>query len=124
MRAAAAAAPFSWDFSIDEFIEAVARMLMVGSTLTKYAPNPNYNLLFQDPNLLMPPTPMPPLSYREPRNAQDSYYHTFGDFGDYGYENQGNSGYGCGHGGCAPWWFSWTKNKGAYFPFVHRSGAT
>lgn len=81
-------------------------------------------MMFANPNFLMPPMPMPPAPYREPKGPSDSYFHAFGDFGDYGYENQGNSGYGCGHGGCAPWWFSWTKNKGAYFPFVHRSGST
>lgn len=95
---------------------------MFTNTLFTYAPNPVYSTMFMDPALLMPPVPMPPLPYRHPSAATDSYYHAFSDFGDYGYENQGNSGYGCGHGGCAPWWFSWTKNKGAYFPFVHRSG--
>ena len=101
-------------------MESVARVMMLTTTLFKYAPNPTYNSMFMDPMLLMPPVPMPPLPYRHPSAQTDSYSHTFGDFGDYGYENQGNSGYGCAKGGCAPWWFSWTKQKGTYWPFVHR----
>ena len=119
-RPSAPLAPIKWDFDVMGALIAVARFLQMFTTMTKYVPNPTYNLMFVNPNMVMPPVPLAPLPYREAKNSLDSYYHAFGDWGDYGYENQGNSGYGCAKGGCAPWWFSWTKQKGTYWPFVHR----
>ena len=74
---------------------AVARFLQMFTTMTKYVPNPTYNLMFVNPNMVMPPVPLAPLPYREAKNSLDTYYHAFGDWGDYGYENQSNTGYGC-----------------------------
>ena len=67
-RPAAPARPISFDFDYMAMLTAIARMAMMSSTLLRYAPNPTYNMMFMDPNLLMPPVPMPPAPYREPKD--------------------------------------------------------
>lgn len=100
--------------------EAVATLMMLKAIFPMLL-NPAVVLQFTSPKMMTINYPQLPAVYREPSEDGPDYFHPYGNWGDYGYENMGYQGYGTGKSGCAPWWWQWTKKNKMWAPFSKTS---